>query len=194
VCLSGRVLWYARMRAREWSAVLGDVVVSVSFTSPGRLGLRADCCWVRGGTFGVVVLLVWKRRREEGGLIVVSGRRRRRGADQQGERRPRRARRAPSISSFIAHFRHDARELNSAKDFKHCGVETSLTVLTAGQGLLAWDLSSNHDQEHTHHPAATRLQCSLFCRYHVPASRAPMAMLESLLLRMHGGRTRTALQ
>jgi hypothetical protein len=185
VCLSGRMLWYARTRAREWSAMLeGVVVVSVSFTSPERLGLRACCCWIRGGTLGVVVLLVLKRRREEGGLIVVSGRRRRRRADQQGERRPRRARRAPSISSFIAHFRHDARELNSAKDFKHCGVETSLT--------LAWDLSSNQDQGHT--PSGTRSPALFFVLYHVPASRAPMAMLESLLLRMHSGRTRTALQ
>jgi hypothetical protein len=82
VCLSGRVLWYARTRASEWPAVLeGVVVVSVSFTSPGRLSLEADCCWVRGGTFGKVVLLVLKRRREEGGLILVSGRRRRRRAD-----------------------------------------------------------------------------------------------------------------
>jgi hypothetical protein len=42
------------------------VVVSVSFTSPGRLSPRADCCWVRGGTVGesgVVGIEEKKRRR-----------------------------------------------------------------------------------------------------------------------------------
>jgi hypothetical protein len=84
--------------ASKGMAVLEGVVVSVSFTSPERLSSRANCCWARGGTFGEVVLLVLKRRRGEGGLIVVNGRRGRRREDQQGERRPRGARRAPSIN------------------------------------------------------------------------------------------------
>ena len=69
-----------------------------------------------------------------------------------------------------------------------CGVAVE-TSLTAGQGLVAWELSSNHDT-----PPGTRPPAMFFVLYHVPASRAPMAMLESLLSRMHGGRTRTVLQ
>jgi hypothetical protein len=107
-------------------------------------------------------LLVWRRRREEGGLIIVNGRRGRRREDQQDERRPRGARRAPSISSFIAHFRHDARELNPGQD---CGVE-SKPHLQRARDLLR----GTCHQTTTHHPAAANLQCSLFCttyRHHV---------------------------
>jgi hypothetical protein len=99
--------------------VLEGVVVSVSFTSPGRLSSRADCCWACGGRVGEVVLSVWKRRREEGGLIGVDGRRGRRREDQQDERRPRGARRAASINFLYRPLPPDDAKLKLRRD---CGV------------------------------------------------------------------------
>lgn len=111
------------------------VVVSVSFTSPGRLSSRADCCWTGGDTLGEVVLLGLKGRREEGVLTVVGGRRGRRREDQQDERRPRGARRAPSISSFIAHFRQMTRSLTSPRIPEIAGSKPHLQP-PAGPGTL----------------------------------------------------------
>lgn len=102
------------------------------------------------------MLLVWRRRREEGGLIIVNGRRGRRREDQQDERRPRGARRAPSISSFIAHFRHDARELNSGPRLR--GRSRNLTYSGPGTCCVGVIIKPRHT---TRHPPACNVLCSV---------------------------------
>jgi hypothetical protein len=110
--------------------------------------------------------------------------RRRREDQQDDERRPRGRGEHRRSTSFIAHFRHDAK-LNSAKI---AGSKPHLHTLQRAR-----DFRGTYHQTTTHHPAAAYLQRPLFCttyRHCLP----PMAMLESLLSRMYGGRTRTVLQ
>jgi hypothetical protein len=185
VRLSGRVLWYARTRAREWSPVLKGVLVSVSFTSPGRLSSRADCCRVRGGTLGKVVSLVCKRRREEGGLIVVDGRRE---EEERINKTTKGGREGEASTVDQLPLSPTSAMTRSLTPPRLRGRNLTYTLLQRAR-----DFRGTYHQTTTHHPAAAYLQRPLFCttyRHCLP----PMAMLESLLSRMYGGRTRTVLQ